>query len=200
MFIDLTDDPKLNAYSYFVNSVTPRPIAWVSTVSEKGITNIAPYSFFTVASCLPAILSVTHINPRDKPAKDTLINLMATKECVVNIVSQSFVEKMNASSANFPTSVSEFSALDIEPVASTLVKAPGALSALVRYECELKDVISFGDEPGSGKMLLLNVKGIFVNDEILKNNVIAPNQLATVGKMGGDYFSTTKDLFSIKRP
>ena len=76
-----------NVYSYLVGGITPRPIAWISTLSEKGIANIAPYSFFTVASCNPPVLSVTQVNPRDHANKDTLTNLLATKECVVNIES-----------------------------------------------------------------------------------------------------------------
>ena len=97
MFLDLTDNSNHSVYSYLVGGISPRPIAWVSTLSEKGVANIAPYSFFTVASCNPPVLSVTQVNPRDNANKDTLNNLLATKECVVNIVSHLLVEQMNQS-------------------------------------------------------------------------------------------------------
>jgi len=95
MFLDLTQSTQHNVYSYLVGGISPRPIAWVSTLSKEGIANIAPYSFFTVASCNPPVLSVTQVNPRDKANKDTLLNLQATNNCVVNIVSEELVEKMN---------------------------------------------------------------------------------------------------------
>jgi flavin reductase (DIM6/NTAB) family NADH-FMN oxidoreductase RutF len=200
MFLNLADNPELNAYAYFVGSITPRPIAWVSTLSEDGIPNIAPYSFFSVASCTPPVLSVTQINPRDKLNKDTLTNIDATKECVINIVSHELVEQMNASCANFPASVSEFTAVGIEQIPSSLVKPPGVFNAKVRYECELREIISISNEPGGGKVMLLNVKGVYINDAILESNTITPSKLNTVGKMGGDYFSQTNGLFTLQRP
>ena len=66
MFLDLTVNKELNVYSYLVGGISPRPIAWISTLSSDGVANIAPYSFFTVASCNPPVLSVTQVNPRDK--------------------------------------------------------------------------------------------------------------------------------------
>ena len=80
MFLDLTENTNQNVYSYLVGGISPRPIAWISTLNSEGIANIAPYSFFTVASCKPAVLSVTQVNPSDKTNKDTISNLMATKE------------------------------------------------------------------------------------------------------------------------
>ena len=75
MFLDLTQNTQHNVYSYLVGGISPRPIAWVSTLSKEGVANIAPYSFFTVASCNPPVLSVTQVNPRDKANKDHIILL-----------------------------------------------------------------------------------------------------------------------------
>lgn len=200
MFLDLTQSTQHNVYSYLVGGISPRPIAWVSTLSKEGIANIAPYSFFTVASCNPPVLSVTQVNPRDKANKDTLLNLQATNNCVVNIVSEELVKKMNQSCANYPHNVSEFEAANIETIASTHVTSPGAAAAKVRYECTLRDVIQISDEPGGGKVMLLNVVGIYIDDNVLVNGYIDPSRLNSVGKMGGDYFSSTKDKFVLKRP
>ena len=200
MFLDLTDNSNHSVYSYLVGGISPRPIAWVSTLSEKGVANIAPYSFFTVASCNPPVLSVTQVNPRDNANKDTLNNLLATKECVVNIVSHSLVEQMNQSCADYPRDVSEFDAANIQRTPSQLVSVPSVAASKVRYECKLREVITISDEPSGGQMMLLDVVGIFLDDTVLVNGYIDPTRLDTMGKMGGDYFSTTKDKFALKRP
>lgn len=200
MFLDLTENTNQNVYSYLVGGISPRPIAWISTLNSEGSANIAPYSFFTVASCKPAVLSVTQVNPSDKTNKDTLNNLMATKECVVNIVSQELVEKVNQSCANYPSDISEFDAANIAQAPSLLVNAPSVAGSKVRFECKLREVISISNEPGGGKMMLLDVVGICINDSVMSNGYIDPKLLNAVGKMGGDYFSTTKDKFVLKRP
>jgi flavin reductase (DIM6/NTAB) family NADH-FMN oxidoreductase RutF len=200
MFLDLTDNSNHSVYSYLVGGISPRPIAWVSTLSEEGVANIAPYSFFTVASCNPPVLSVTQVNPRDNANKDTLNNLLATKECVVNIVSHALVDQMNQSCANYPGDVSEFDAANIQRTPSQLVSVPSVAASKVRYECKLREVITISDEPSGGQMMLLDVVGIFLDDTVLVNGYIDPTRLDAVGKMGGDYFSTTKDKFALKRP
>lgn len=200
MFLDLIQNNTHSVYSLLVGGISPRPIAWISTLSSKGVANIAPYSFFTVASCNPPVLSVTQVNPSDKVNKDTLTNLLATKECVVNIVSHALVEKMNQSCANYPNDVSEFYAANIQQTPSQLVSAPSVADSKVRYECKLREVITISDEPSGGKMMLLDVVGIFVDDATLVNGYIDPARLDAVGKMGGDYFSTTEDKFELKRP
>jgi flavin reductase (DIM6/NTAB) family NADH-FMN oxidoreductase RutF len=200
MFLDLTENTSQDVYSYFVGGISPRPIAWISTLNSEGIANIAPYSFFTVASCKPPVLSVTQVNPSDKTNKDTLSNLVATKECVVNIVSEQLVEKMNQSCANYPSDISEFDAANIAQAPSQLIRAPSVADSKVRFECKLREVIIISNEPGGTKMMLLDVVGICIDDSVIINDYIDPDLLNAVGKMGGDYFSTTKDKFALKRP
>lgn len=201
VYLDLTNtNERINIYSQLVGGITPRPIAWVSTVSADGVANIAPYSFFTVASVNPPVLSVTQVNPRDKQNKDTLTNLIANKECVVNIVSEHQVEQMNQSCANYPPSVSEFDAANIESVASHNVKALSVKSAKVRYECTLRDVLTISKQPSGGQIMLLDVVGVYIDDSILTNGNIDQDGLSIIGKMGGDYYTKTTDLFSLKRP
>jgi len=99
-------------YKLLVGGITPRPIAWISTRSEQGVDNIAPYSFFSVASVNPPILSYTQVNPQTDSDKDTLTNLLATKECVVHIVNSETMHKMNLSCAGLPPEKSEFELYD----------------------------------------------------------------------------------------
>lgn len=197
-------DPSLieasQCYKLMVAGITPRPIAWISTMSTEGVHNLAPYSFFTVASCSPPVLAVTQVNPPDRTAKDTLTNLRTTGECVINIVSEELVAAMNASCANYPPEVSEFAVLAIESEASHKVSVAGVQAAKVRFECRLREVLEVSSLPMGGHMMLLDVVNIFVNESVLVDGQIAPHLLNTVGKLGGDLYATTQERFELARP
>jgi flavin reductase (DIM6/NTAB) family NADH-FMN oxidoreductase RutF len=192
-------DPA-TCYRLLVDSVVPRPIAWVSTLSQSGVANLAPYSFFTVASCTPPVLSITQVNPRDRVSKDTLANLRATGECVVNIVSAELAASMNATCADYPAEVSEFAAVGIERSASQVVAPAGVKAAPVRYECRLRQIIEVTPGAGGGTMMLLDVVHIEVADQVLEVAQIAPQRLDAVGKLGGNQYSTIRERFELVRP
>ena len=189
-----------HCYQLMVGSITPRPIAWISTLSHTGVLNLAPYSFFTVASCNPPVLAVTQVNPRDREAKDTLVNLRATKECVVNIVSEDLAVLMNASCGDYPQDVSEFAVLAIESEASQSVAVAGVKLANVRFECKLREIVEVSTLPMGGHMMLLDVRNIYVNESIIIEGKIAPHLLNTIGKLGGDWYSNTQHRFEMSRP
>lgn len=196
-------DPKKSEVPIYANiltsCITPRPIAWISSLNKMGIANIAPYSFFTVASFNPPVLCVTQINPRDKAEKDTLANLKETKECVINVVNQKLVEKMNETCFDYPAHVSEFDAVELEPCASAAVSAPGVKAALVRFECSLREIISVSQSPSGGHMMLLNVVNIFIDDSLSHDSLI-PEALDNIGKLGNDYYSSTREIIELARP
>jgi len=198
-FDPLSIEPT-QSYRLMVGSIIPRPIAWISTLSSKNVLNLAPYSFFTVASCNPPVLAVTQVNPRDRAAKDTLTNLLATKECVVNIVNENLAAEMNASCADYPADVSEFDALGIESEPGHAVKVAGVKAANVRFECVLREIIEVSTLPMGGTMMLLNVVNIYVNESVLSQGRIAPDLLDAIGKLGGDLYTTTRDRFEMPRP
>lgn len=195
-----TDHPWQTGYQLMVSSILPRPIAWISTRNADGLANLAPYSFFTVASCNPPVLAITQVNPRDRAAKDTLNNLRETGECVVNIVSADLSAQMNASCADYPPHVSEFEVVGIERCASKTVEVPGVAAARVRYECKLRDVVQVSDKPGGGQMMLLDVLCIAVDETVLQEQAIISSRLNAIGKMGGDEYNRTDETFSMARP
>ena len=119
MIVDPSSTAPLNIYKLLVGVVVPRPIAFVSTISADGVANLAPFSFFTVASANPPVLCFT-ASFRD-PMKDTLLNVRATKEFVVNIVSEEFAAKMNITSGEYPHGVDEFAESGLTPAPSDLV-------------------------------------------------------------------------------
>jgi flavin reductase (DIM6/NTAB) family NADH-FMN oxidoreductase RutF len=187
-------------YKLMVASITPRPIAWVSSLSAAGVLNLAPYSFFTVASCNPPVLAVTQVNPRDRAAKDTLTNLRATQECVVNIVSEDQSALMNASCGDYPSDVSEFAVAGIASEPSHCVAVAGVKAAKVRFECRLREVLTISSLPMGGHMMLLDVVNIFVNESVIVEGQIAPHLLNTIGKLGGDLYTATNERFEMARP
>lgn len=197
------DTSSLNAtevYRLLVGGITPRPIAWVSTMSKDGIPNLAPYSFFNVASCNPPILWYSQVNPQHGGDKDTLKNLVETEECVVHIVSSPLLEKMNLTCASLPPEHNEFDFAEIEFCESHSVKARSVKKALVRYECKLREVIKLSSLPSGGSVALLDVKYIVVEDQIWDGNQIDQKQLDSVGKMGGDFYALSTDLRRLSRP
>ncbi|MBB5018533.1 flavin reductase (DIM6/NTAB) family NADH-FMN oxidoreductase RutF [Chitinivorax tropicus] len=200
MYFSVQDNTAQLCYQLMAGSIVPRPIAWISTRSAEGMDNLAPYSFFTVASCNPPVLAVTQVNPRDRAAKDTLNNLSAAGQCVVNIVSHDQAALMNASCADYPPTISEFDALGIARTASALVEPCGVAAAQVRFECRLREIKLISAEPMGGTMMLLDVLGIHVDDALLDNGQINPALLDAIGKLGGDGYSTTRDRFAMSRP
>lgn len=187
-------------YQFLVNGVVPRPIAWVSTQSEEGITNLAPYSFFSVASVNPPVLTITQVPARNRPHKDTMLNLLATKECVVNVVTEDNAELMNASCADYPHNVSEVDELSIETSESELVKVPGVAVAKVRFECRLRETITISDEPAGGSLILLDVLGIHVDDQLVEDQKLKGSALKAVGKLGGNDYCKLDSTFAMERP
>ena len=181
--------------------VAPRPIAWISTISADGVHNLAPYSFFSIASCNPPILRFTHIQARTAVDKDTLANLQATQECVVNVVPEDLAEQMNQTSTNLPPEQSEFDWANVVACESAAVKALSVTDAPVRYECHLREVLTLSTEPMGGKVIFLDVVSIFVRDDcVTQEGFIQTKKLNIVGKMGRDWYNTTHDLFEMKRP
>ena len=193
-------DPR-QIYAYLTGAVVPRPIAWISTIDNRGVANLAPYSFYTVASCQPPVLMVTQVNPRSGGDKDTLANLKQQGECVLNLVSASQLKPMNASCADYPADVDEFRAAMIPTVPSQQVTPPSVKESLVRYECTLRDVQVVADNPMGGTLIFLDVKGVYAHDSVVDaDGRIETEQLQAVGKMGANFYSFTEHCIELERP
>lgn len=200
MFIDSTKIATPDIYQLLVNGVVPRPIAWISTLDNQGRSNIAPYSFFSVASVNPPVLTMTAVPSANKLAKDTLQNIIDTKEAVVHIVTEAFAELMNASCADYPAGSSEIEALNMPTEASQTVAAPSISGTPIRYECKLRKVIEVEKSPGGGILILLDVLGVHVDDNIRLENSIDSSKVNIIGKLGGNDYSDTEVKLSMARP
>ena len=200
MIFDVSSISIQEKYRLLNGGVTPRPIAWISTRSGAGIDNLAPYSFFSVASCNPPVLLYTQVTQRSGIDKDTLQNLLDTGECVVNIVSANLLNAANMSSATINANESEFDFANVESTASYKVQPRSVKASPVRYECTLREVISIGDLPAGGTVVLLDVQSIYVRDDIYVDSAIDQSLIDSVGKMGGDHYSFTSNGVALERP
>lgn len=200
MLIDPKDHPYATIGKLMIGSIVPRPIAFVSTVSETGIFNLAPFSYFNGVSSKPPIVMFSSVIRGDGQHKDTFTNVVATKNFVVNIVSEAIAEQMNICSEDFPPDVDEFAKAQLTPKESTRVKAPRVFESLISMECKLANIVSFGDSPGSGSAVFGEVVLFHIADEIATDFRIDPDKLRAIGRMGGPAYVRTRDRFSMARP
>lgn len=201
MTIDPADIPSRDFYRHMVACITPRPIAWVSTVSPAGVTNLAPYSFFNGVGANPPAVVFCPVNRRDGSRKDTLVNVEATRQFVVNVVSDRLAERMNATSAEFEYGVCEFEQCGLTPVPSVKVKPPGVSEAAVRMECELLEVVRVGEGALAGNAVIGRIVLLHADESVLDaGGQVDPAKLDTVGRMGGSLYARTRERFSMERP
>jgi flavin reductase (DIM6/NTAB) family NADH-FMN oxidoreductase RutF len=187
-------------YRHMIAAITPRPIAWVSTLSPRGVANLAPYSFFNGVSANPPALMFAAANRRDGSRKDSLVNAEATGEFVVNIVSHALAVPMNASSADLPYETDEFEVTGLAKSPSTLVKPPRVADALVAFECRLHQIVRLGEGPLAGNIAIGLILAMHIGDSVLTDGGIDPDKLDTIGRMGGAAYCTTRSRFDLDRP
>lgn len=198
-------DPSTNAtediYKLMIGLIVPRPIAFVSTLDAQGVRNLAPFSYFTACSTNPPVVCFcAAVRSSLRPHKDTLRNIEATEEFVVNIVSEDFAEKMNATSADVPPEIDEFRLAGLTPLASDLVKPPRVAESRIHLECRLRQVVRVSDKPGGGSLVLGDVLRFHVQDDLLEGFKIDPDKLKAIGRMGGTTYCRTLDRFNMPRP
>jgi flavin reductase (DIM6/NTAB) family NADH-FMN oxidoreductase RutF len=187
-------------YKLLIGSIVPRPIAFVSTMDQNGNRNLAPFSFFNGVCSNPPIVLFSTVVRKDGKHKDTLNNIEATSQFVINIVSESFAPQMNFCSADFPPEVDEFQISGLTPIPSDLVKPPRVKESAVQMECKLVNIIHFGQGPGSGHTIFGEVLRFHIWDELFTNFRIDPDKLNAIGRMGGPTYTRTRDRFDLQRP
>ena len=201
MIINPPEHDYRDIYKLMVGVIVPRPIAFVSTISEDGIRNLAPFSFFTGISANPPVICFSPmIRGSDGARKDTLRNCEATKEFVVNVVSEEFAERMNICSVEYPPEVDEFGMSGLTPVASDLVKPPRVKESHISMECRLVQIVEVSSRPLGGSLVMGEVLRFHVDDALFENYKIDPDKLHAIGRMGGPTYTRTTDLFDMVRP
>lgn len=198
---DLSQKEK---YFLMIGAIIPRPIAFVSTISKDGIYNLAPFSFFNAFGTNPPIVifSPSPTGNAERPQKDTYVNLMDTKECVVQMVSYEFAEKMFKSSEAVAPEVDEFKLVGLSPIASDLVKAPRVKESHFQMECKLLEMKTIGDGAGAANLAICEVLKFHIDENIFKEGSqsrIDPEKLHAIGRLGEHYYTKAfADVFELK--
>ncbi|HIB76106.1 MAG TPA: flavin reductase family protein, partial [Flavobacteriales bacterium] len=177
-------------HQFILGTVAPRPIAFVSSIDENGIPNIAPYSFFNAFSSNPPVL-VFSSNRRvaDNTTKDTLHNAEINQEVVVNVVNYSIVRQMALASISYPSDINEFLKSGLTPLPSDLVKPFRIKESPAHFECKVSEIITLGKHGGAGHLIICNVLRMHVNEAVIdKNNRINPHKIDLVGRMGRSHY------------
>ena len=201
MLINPQDIPPQDFYRYMVQVITPRPIAWVSTISGDGVPNLAPYSFFNGVGPNPPSVVFAPVNNRHGEKKDTLRNIETSGQFVVNIVSHKLAHRMNQTAYEYDYAVSEFEHAGLSSVESQSVAPPRVAESAVAMECETIQVLSLGEGPLGANLVIGRVLVLHLDDRICDAaGRIDPAALDTIGRMGASDYCTTRDRFEMPRP
>jgi flavin reductase (DIM6/NTAB) family NADH-FMN oxidoreductase RutF len=205
--IDPSTHPPQAVYKLLIGCVVPRPIAWVSTVSAEGVKNLAPFSFFMgVCNDPPTIAFSSGLRGGDavgggsRRKKDTIVNVEATGEFVVNVVDDALAEAMNLTSGEYPPDVDEFQLAGLAAAAGVKVRAPRVASAPISMECRVVQIVPVGRGPHS--LVIGEIVHFHVRDDVYDpaTGRIDMHALRPVGRLAGQMYAHVHDIFSMKRP
>lgn len=200
----LSIDPEKNSerenYKFLIGSIIPRPIAFVTTCSNDGVLNGAPFSYFNIVSSNPPMISLS-IQRQAGRQKDTARNIIDTKEFVIHIVDEENVEKVNETAATLPSDQGEIIVANLTPVESEKISVPGVNEAKIRMECILDQSLELGGTEKSGCDLIIGkVVQFHIEPSIYENGRIDPKGLGAVSRLAGVNYAKIGEIFSIERP
>ena len=199
MELDFEKDHADRAYSILVGLVVPRPIAWVTSLDQNGVLNVAPFSFFNVLGANPPIVGFC---PGDRPngtPKDTALNVRATHEFVVNLVDEAMADAMNLTAATLPHGVNELEQTGLTTAPSSVVHPPRIAEAPASLECTEWGTLQIG----GNRLIIGLVKRVHVRDELFdpETQRVRSEKFAAIGRMASpDWYCRTGDRFELKRP
>ncbi|MDH5435034.1 MAG: flavin reductase family protein [Gammaproteobacteria bacterium] len=197
-----TDKQHNLPHNPFKSCIVPRPIAWISTISQAGIANLAPYSYFNgVATDPPMVMFSTDGLPENR-GKDTLNNILQTREFVVNMVSSDLQNAMNITSTSVAPDVDEFELAGLDKSASRLVKPPGVKQSPIQMECVYFDKLELPVTSSGLRNVLVTGKvvGIHIKDEFLNDGIIDIERITPLARMGYQDYTKIDQVFKIVRP
>lgn len=194
--------PRASLYKILIGSVVPRPIGWISTVNTGGRPNLAPFSFFNVVCAKPpTVLFCPMIRGTDGNPKDTLNNVKATGEFVVNIFGEELAAEMVATSVEIAADVNEFELAELESAPSAVVKPPRVARSLIHFECKLTQIVEIGNNPGGGSVVIGEIVHLHVDERVLfGGDKIDLTVLKPIGRLAGSAYVRMTDLFEMERP
>jgi flavin reductase (DIM6/NTAB) family NADH-FMN oxidoreductase RutF len=186
-----------------VGGIGPRPIALVSTISNDGIFNLAPYSFFNTFGANPPMVAFSPARRGSNGTlKDTYNNLIETGECVIQSVTFDIVSQVSIASGEYPSDVDEFLKSGLTPIDSDIVKPKRVKESPFQMECILKQMINLGDKNASGNLALCEVVRFHVAEDVIVNGTIEPNLIDLVSRMSANYYCRASGdaIFQLEQP
>jgi flavin reductase (DIM6/NTAB) family NADH-FMN oxidoreductase RutF len=200
MKIDPGEMTRKDFYNTLLAALNPRPIAWVSTVGEDGVFNLAPFSFFQAVSAKPPVVCFSVASKRDGRKKDTLRNVESGRDFVINTVNEVLADAMNQTSAEYPPEVDEFKETGLTPIKSDRVKSPRVAESPVNLECQVNQIIEFGESPEFGSLIIGEVVCMHVKDEYCVDGKVDGWKLMNIGRLWGKYYCRITDTFEMTMP
>ncbi len=201
MLLDFETLSTRNVYQWMTSTILPRPIAWVSTISPDGRTNLAPFSFFQGVTANPPTLMFVPVNNRDGEKKDTIRNIELVPEFVVNLVSHALAASMNDTAALLPYGESEFSRFGVAPAPSIRVRPPRVAETPVAYECILDRIVNIGEGPLAANVVFGRILAGHIRDDVIGAGGLPDSaKLDLVGRLGGEDYTRTREIFNLVRP
>jgi flavin reductase (DIM6/NTAB) family NADH-FMN oxidoreductase RutF len=201
MIIDVASTDVVRVYHALVDVVTPRPIAWVTTVDGDGRVNLAPFSFFNAFGANPPVVVFSPTLRRNRTKKDTLRNLEVVDEFVLNAATEELAREVNQTSKELPygQSEAEYAGLTLEP--SVKVRPPRVVQSPVHLECRVRQFVSIGDGPIAANLVIGEVLLIHIDESVLDpDGRVDPGKLRTIARLGRDFYCRSSDVFEMERP
>lgn len=191
-------------HGFLLTAVSPRPIAFASTVDKEGNPNLAPFSFFNVFSSRPPVMIFSPARSgRTGKTKDTLNNVLEVPEVVINIVNYPMVHQMSLASSPYASDVNEFEKAGFTPVASETIKPFRVKESPAQFECTVREVISLGDHGGAGQLVIAEVQRFHIHDDLLTpEGKLDPVKLDAVARNGANWYTraNAETMFEVTKP
>ena len=201
MQIDVSKTDVVAVYQMLVGLVTPRPIAWVTTLSQAGVINLAPFSFFNTFGANPPVVVFSPTLKRDGGKKDTLINMEANGEFVINASTEKHADLINMSSKMLLPDESEVELTGLSTLQSDKVRPPRLAEVPFALECRVLQIVPVGNGAISANLVVGEIVMMHIDDAVLDpKGQPDPRKIKAIARLGGEFWCRTQDLFQLERP
>lgn len=191
-------------YNLLTSTITPRPIAFVSTKDSSGQDNLSPFSFFNIFSVTPPVVVFSPVNRiSDNSKKDTLKNVIKSKECVIALANTKVVQQVSLASGNYDSNIDEFKKAGFTKKKATLIDVNLINEAPVNFECKVTQIVELGSKGGAGNLVICEILKIHIDENVFDHdNKIDPLKLDIVSRLGQSWYGRTSDdsIFKIAKP